>query len=343
MIQHNLFDQDKRQAGISGVNCEASTISIAIVSYNSRELLRDCLASIEPERWQQVTVVDNASSDGSEDMVRQDFPWVQFIISRKNNGYGAGANLAIASCSSKYVLLLNCDTVLQPGALEALSNYLDQHAHAAIAGPHLMNPDGTSQVSCFQFPTPLQILLKETSLSRFLWRYSKPCSTDLLDESHPVVQAVPWVLGAALAIRRLAFDSVGGFDESFFMYFEEVDLCYRLSTAGWQTHFVPTARVTHLGRGSTQQHRAAMAVQFYKSLFHFYRRHYSGSQRFQLRYVLTYLMLRNIVRDSFRLSRAKNPFTNRDADNLLVWRSVLFNVWSANGWLNHESVLGDGS
>jgi GT2 family glycosyltransferase len=302
-------------------------ISVVIVSYNSRELLRACLTSVEVEQCGEVTVVDNSSSDGSDKVVTQEFPWVRLIKSKTNSGYGAAANLAIASCSSKYVLLLNCDTLLQRGSLQALSDYLDQHPTVAIVGPSLVNLDGTHQASCFAFPTPLQTLLKETSLSKLL-------SNDWLNSSPRFAQSVPWVLGAALTIRRQAFESVGGFDPSFFMYYEEVDLCYRLNKSGWQTHFTPSATVTHIGGASTKQQRTVMARQLYKSLCHFYRQHYSRTQRFQLKFILTYLMFRNMAKDSFRLAR--RTFRRRahdQADDLLVWRSVLSNVWSTNGWL----------
>lgn len=302
-------------------------ISVVVVSYNSRKLLRSCLASIEAEQPAQVIVVDNASSDGSGEMVAQDLPWVKLIQSKRNNGYGGAANLAIASCSSKYVLLLNCDTLLQPGSLKALRIYLDQHPRVAIAGPSLVNPDGTRQTSCFPFPTPQQLLLRETSLYK-IW------PDGLSSNSLRIAQAVPWVLGAALAIRRQAFESVGGFDPTFFMYYEEVDLCYRLSKSGWQAHFTPAAIVTHVGGASTKQQQTAMAIQLYKSLCHFYQQHYSRMQRFQLKVVLTYLMWRNIIKEIFRVAgRSFRRQADSQSNDLLAWRSVLSNVWSKNGWL----------
>jgi N-acetylglucosaminyl-diphospho-decaprenol L-rhamnosyltransferase len=320
----SIIDTEKRGEPAISQSTERADLpmSVVVVSYNSRELLSACLASIELEQSGQVIVVDNASSDGSAEIVAQDFPWVSLIKSKKNDGYGAAANLAITSCSSKYVLLLNCDTLLQPGTLQALTDYLDQHPQVAIVGPVLVNPDGTRQASCFSFPTPVQTLLKETSLSK-IW------SDELSKVSPGSAQDVPWVLGAALAIRRLAFESVGGFDPSFFMYYEEVDLCYRLNKSGWQTHFTPSATVTHIGGASTKQQRTSMARQLYKSLCHFYKKHYSHTQSFQLKLVLTYLMFRNIVKDIFKLARK----TRYAADDLLVWRSVLSSVWSTNGWL----------
>jgi GT2 family glycosyltransferase len=262
-------------------------------------------------------------------MVMQDFPSVQLIRSA-NAGYGAAANLAIASCSSKYILLLNCDTTLHAGALEALCDHLDQHPQAAVVGPKLVNPDGTHQPSCFAFPTPLQTLLRETSLSQY-------GINGLSNALSNFAQAVPWVLGAALAIRRSAFDSVGGFDRSFFMYFEEVDLCYRLDRSGWQTHFAPEATVTHLGGGSTRQQRPAMVLELYKSLCHFYQLHYSQLQSFQLKLVLTYLMVRNMIKET--LKRVQSLYHHQDSpatEDLLVWRTILYSIWSKDGWLRRS-------
>lgn len=317
---------EREQAIRSEAELPATVMDVAIVSYNSRELLCHCLASIKPEPWQQVIVVDNLSSDGSAETVRREFPWVNLMVSKTNNGYGAAANLAIANCSAKYVLLLNADTVLQPGTLQVLRDYLDRHSQVAVVGPRLVNPDGTPQASTHPFPTPLQSLMLETKLTRVVERFPKSASIQ-------VAQAVPWILGAALAFRRDAFEAVGGFDESFFMYYEEVDLCYRLHQAGWETHIVPQAVVVHVGGASTKHHRAAMLQQLYKSLCHFYQRHYSSGQKLQLRFTLTYLMLRNILKDSFRAYRSTTRV--EAVDNLSVWRSVLASVWSKNGWLKN--------
>jgi GT2 family glycosyltransferase len=306
---------------------EVLPLDVVIVSYNSRNLLRDCLASLESEPFNQVIVVDNVSSDGSVGMVAQDFPWVRLIQNKKNDGYGAAANLAIASCSENYILLLNCDTLLQPGTLQVLSNYLDQHQQVAIVGPALLNFDETRQASWYPFPAPLQVLRRETSLSKI--------GRDHL-ANHPTdsPRAVPWVLGAALTIRRSAFESVGGFDEAFFMYYEEVDLCYRLKRSGWEIHFAPAAAVYHVGGASTRQQQTTMTIQLYKSLCRFYQQHYSGTQKNELRLVLSYLMLRNIILEI--LAGAQKTSSNghpHPSNNLQVWRLVLSNMWARNGWL----------
>lgn len=321
------LDDETKQAVSPAAKRMTTPVSVVIVSYNSRELLEACLASIEPEQYDRVIVIDNASTDGSAQLIRENFPWVTLIASDKNHGYGGAANLAVASCSSKYVLLLNCDTLLQPGSLQALSEYLDLHPQAAIVGPALVGPDGTRQASCYSFPTPLQVLLRETSLSK-AWPYAQS------NDPPRFARAVPWVLGAALTIRKQAFESVGGFDRSFFMYYEEVDLCYRLKRSGWQTHFLPSATVTHIGGASTKQQRTAMTMQLYKSLCLFYRQHYSRMQSIQLKFVLTYLMLRNILKEALKISQKTNSYDARHpVDDLQVWRLILSNVWSKKGWL----------
>jgi GT2 family glycosyltransferase len=332
VLQDRFSDSDNEQAMILGLNRVNTPISVIIVSYNSRQYLYDCLASIEREPCEQVTVVDNLSSDGSVEMVKQHFPWVRLILSKKNDGYGAAANLAIAQCPTEYILLLNPDTVLQRGVLQALSDHLDRYPQAAVVGPQLVNPNETCQVSCFEFPAPLETLKKETNLSHPVWRSSKHHSAEFLDAPMQMTQTVPWVLGAAMAIRRTAFNAVGGFDESFFMYYEEVDLCYRLERAGWKIQYAPGTVIMHVGGASTNRQRAAMLQQLYKSLCHFYQQHYSGSQKIQLRLILTYLMLRNIIKDTVRSYRL--PVNNIEAvENLSVWRSILASVWSSNGWL----------
>src|SRR5262249_32929400 len=156
---------------------------------------------------------------------------------KRNLGYGAAANQAVASCTAEYVLLLNSDTLLSSGALKALGDYLDLHPRAAIVGPRLVNSDGTLQASCYPFAGTLEWFLDNDACVQLI-RYVPVLRNHCLRTwSHTYARAVPCVKGAALAIRREAFDAVGGFDESFFMYFEEMDLCHRLEAIGWQVHF----------------------------------------------------------------------------------------------------------
>ncbi len=299
-------------------------MDIAIVNHNTCEELRACLATIDPRWVTQVLVVDNASTDDSVAMVRRDYPWVALQLNQTNPGYGAAGNQAIAACRGKYVLLLNSDTRLFPRTLPALNAYLDQHPRAAIVGPRLLNPDRSLQPSCYSFPTPFQVFLEESTLIRLIRMIPGLRNGFQRTRSQTHNRAVPWVLGAALAIRRKPFEAIGGFDESFFLYAEEIDLCYRLRAAGWETHFTPEAAIIHVGGASTRQRRAEMALQFFRSLTHFYRCHYSDFQLTQLIWVMKSIALARWLRDAARLHWT---FDGRRcaaiADDLLAWRRIL--------------------
>jgi N-acetylglucosaminyl-diphospho-decaprenol L-rhamnosyltransferase len=284
------------------------TIAVAIVNWNTRELLRTCLRGVLAEEPAKVVVADNGSQDGSVEMVRQDFPSVTLIVSPENPGYGAASNRAISHCEAEYVLLLNSDTELRPGALRTLRGYLEGHERVGVVGPRLLNPDGTLQESCFPFPRPLLPLMKRRS-GGF---------------SHDRPGPVPWVVGAALAIRRTAFQSVGGFDESYHMYFEEVDLCYRLRKAGWETHFVPDAGVVHVIGASTQQRRAETLLRTRLSSLEFFRRHHRGiplAVGLTMEYGIT---LGRLLRDSARYCFARSAGRrDRLKEDLAVWWTLL--------------------
>ncbi|HEX2190634.1 MAG TPA: glycosyltransferase family 2 protein, partial [Longimicrobiaceae bacterium] len=208
-----------------------SPSAVVVVNHNTRELLRACLASL-PSGVPAV-VVDNASTDGSAEMVRASFPHAVLLADGTNPGYGAAANRGVRACAAEHVLVLNSDTRLEPGALEALGAHLDRHPRAAVAGPALLNPDGSPQASCFPFPGTLGWLLENDPVAPLAVRIPGLRGRLLCASPPRRAAAVPWVLGAALAVRRSAFEEVGGFDEAYFMYFEEVDLCRRLASAGW--------------------------------------------------------------------------------------------------------------
>ncbi len=301
-----------------------STMAVAIVNYNTREHLRACLTTVVRNRPAEVVVVDNASSDGSADMVRAEFPEVRLIASGTNPGYGGGANRAIAACRAPYVLLLNSDTRLEDGALEVLSAYLDQHPEAAVVGPRLAYPDGTLQQSCFPFPTPLDTFLHLSHLGPLLARLFGLREIYLRTWSHRRARAVPWVLGAALALRREPFENVGGFDESFFMYSEEVALCYVLHKRGWQTHFAPVTTVTHVRGASTSNQHVEMEIRKTRSTWHFYRRHYPPRRIWQLKLVLAPALLLKIARDTLR--PGFDP--RRRAEQLRMWCGILADLWA---------------
>jgi N-acetylglucosaminyl-diphospho-decaprenol L-rhamnosyltransferase len=306
-------------------------VDVVIVNFNARDHLRACLASVEREAPNKPVVVDTSSTDGSAEMVAAEYGWARLVRCR-NRGYGAAANRGVTETSADYVLLLNSDTVLASGSLRALSDYLDAHADAGLAGPRLINPDGSLQPSCYEFLTPLKALVAMTLLNQWMGHVPGLREHYLPTSSHDRARLVPWLKGAALAIRREAFEAIGGFDESYFMYFEELDLSYRLQAAGWEVHFTPTATVVHAGGASTGLQRAAMTVQLFASLRRFYEHHYSTARIIELRFLLAAIMAARLIRDGIRLRRTSNT-VHRSAleEDISAWRQTLrlsFASWS---------------
>lgn len=251
--------------------------AVVVVSYNTREDLRACLRSVAAARPGEVVVADNGSTDGSRAMVREQFPAVTLLCLDENPGYGGAANRAIAATSTPYVFLLNSDTLIAPDALAALGAYLDARPGVAIAGPRLRNPDGSLQPSCYPFPGSLRWAFDNDDVGRVLGRIPALREFSLRTWAHSRSRCVPWVKGAALAIRRSAFEDIGGFDTSFFMYHEETDLCYRLAEAGWEVHFAPVTDVAHTGGTSAAQWQREMDAALVESAVHFHRKHYDGA------------------------------------------------------------------
>jgi GT2 family glycosyltransferase len=301
-----------------------SAIATAIVSYGTREELRACLSALASEPRHDVIVVDNASPDGSAAMVRAEFPWVQLLENDENRGYGAAANQGFAASAADYLVLLNADVVPQPGALANLVQYLDDHPRAAIAAPRLLNPDGTAQPSCYPFLTPGHVLVVMSGLNSLLSRLFPRAHRHLGTSPQASTGRVSWVKGAALAIRASAFDEVAGFDESFFLYGEEHDLCYRLAQAGWETHFTTGAAMIHVEGASSRGRETVVSEYVFGSLVHFYGKHFSRGRLLRLRLVLAALMAARIIRDTLLLWGARDARKRSELrGSLLVWRRVL--------------------
>jgi GT2 family glycosyltransferase len=298
--------------------------AVTVVNYNTRQHLRACLESVFATSPGEVVVVDNGSTDGSIEMVRDEFPSVDVHVDWSNRGYGAAANLGIASCTAPYILLLNSDTVLERGALDAVGDYLDRNPQVGILGPRLRSRDGSLQRSCFPFPTPLLPFIGQRPLVRLLTRIPIVRDHHVTAWRHDAPRQVPWVVGAALAIRRAAFDEVGGFDESFHMYSEETDLCYRLGAAGWETHFAPVTDVTHAGSASTSQYRQAMLQELFLSSIRFYERHFTGRRLTVATAVTRLTIVARLWRDTAlqRLTRSANR-RGIYTENVTVWRRLL--------------------
>jgi N-acetylglucosaminyl-diphospho-decaprenol L-rhamnosyltransferase len=264
---------------------QEAVLSIVIVNWNTRDLLAQCLISIErhpPRGACEVWVVDNASADGSPSVVRERFPWVHLIENRENVGFAAANNQAIRRSEGRYILLLNSDTEVRPGALPALAAFMDGHPRAGAAGARLLNADGTLQPSCHPMLTPGREFWRLLFLERLWPRATYPMHRWDLETPRPVEV----IKGACLLLRREALDEVGLLDEGYFMYTEEVDLCYRLVQAGWQLWWVPRAEVIHREAQSSRQAAERMYLQLYRSKVQFYRKFGGRRQAEQFKWLL---------------------------------------------------------
>jgi GT2 family glycosyltransferase len=243
-------------------------VAAVVVSYNVRELLVACVTSLVAARaigeLGDVVVVDNGSTDCSATTIRRRFPGVR-VIDAPNLGYGAGANIGMAATRSRYVLVLNADTVVPPGTVNVLAAYLDAHQETAVVGPLLRYPDGTVQPSRRRFPKRLTALFESTIVEE--WWPGNRWVRDyrMLDQPIAAVGApeeVDWVVGAALLVRRAALDRLGGFDESFRMYAEEVEWCWRFHRHGWRVAYLPAAEVLHHEGASSARDLTARQLEF---------------------------------------------------------------------------------
>ncbi len=250
-------------------------LSVLIVNWNVRELLRECLRSIERGRGDlevEVIVVDSASSDGSAAMVAAEFPWVTLLPQGENVGFPRGNNIALAHARGDYLLLLNPDTVVLGDALPALVAYLQAHPDVGVVGPQLLNPDGSVQSSRRRFPTLATGFLESTWLEGLapgvLRRYY---ALDLPDDAPADVD---WLTGACLMAPRAVYARVGGLDEGYFMYSEELDWCRRMVAAGWRVVYYPAARVVHHVGKSSEQAVTARHINFQRAKLRYFRKYH---------------------------------------------------------------------
>lgn len=296
------------------------TLAVAIVSWNVKKLLDDCLLSLREELGRtavraDVWMVDNASADGSAEMVRERHPWVHLEASPENLGFVRGNNLILERLQQQgwpdFVWLLNPDTSIQPGALSTLLHFFGEHPRAGLVGPQLLNPDGSLQTSAFRFPGLLQPLFDLGRLpqrfyyTRFNGRYPESdASGRPFRIDHP--------LGAAMMARGETIAQVGALDEQFFMYCEEIDWAWRMRKAGWEAWLVPAAKVVHYGGASTNQARPVTTAYLWESRAKLYRKH---------RGPLTRALVSAVVRRTF-LQKAANAPNNE-------WRAIYAKIVAA--------------
>ena len=299
-------------------------LAVAVVSYDTRALLEACLRSVREARPAELVVVDNGSTDGSIEAVRQGFPEARLLVNEVNRGYGAAANQAIAQTTAAAVLLLNSDTEIAPDALTALGRYLAEHPVAGVVGPRLADADGGLQRSTFSYPSAADMLMGDTGLHALVARLPGVRERFLRTWAHDAARPVPWVTGAALAIRRSAFDAAGGFDERYFMYYEEVDLCRRLAGLGFETHYAPVTTVRHVRSASTGPHAAVMRREWLVSYRRYLARHDSARSRAAQLGLLRAFVRARAARERVRLALARDPRRRRrHAVAVAGWRALL--------------------
>ena len=310
-------------------------LSVVIVSWNVRDLLRRCIQSMVTEAelssdgsayriggWTvEILVVDNASVDGSSEMVRDEFPPVHLVVNDENRGFTAANNQGLARSRGRYLLLLNPDTEIVGDALTTMLRYAEANSEVGALGARLLNPDGSIQSSRRRFPTFATALVESTVVqewwqdNRILRRYY------MADTPDDAIQRVDWVVGACLLVRRQAFEQVGGLDEGFFMYSEELDWCWRIKAAGWEIVYLPTASIIHHEGKSSEQVVAARHVYFQSSKVRYFRKHHGAFQAEALRWFLLLTYAYQVGREALKwLIGHKRPLR---AERMRAYRQVL--------------------
>lgn len=254
-------------------------LTTVIVNWNTRDYLRDCLKSIFAKKYpfsHQVVVIDNASSDDSARMVQREFSQVRLMAQKENLGFAKANNLVIRRTDSRYILLLNPDTLVLKDAIEQLINFADEHREVAVVGPQLLNEDGSHQISTGNVPlTIVTPLVSAISPLIDVYKWQKRLSPLWYRWQHlSQPQEVNYIGGACMLIRRSVLPKVGLLDENFFMFNEELDWCERFHQAGCKIYYLPQARVIHFSGRSIAQSKKQMNKEFLKSTAYFFRKHF---------------------------------------------------------------------
>ena len=252
-------------------------VSIIIVNWNTKELLRNCISSIYDNAGSfnfEIIVVDNASSDGSVDMISSEFPQAELIRNIENRGFAAANNQGMLTSKGRYVLLLNSDTVILHDCIDKAVAFADSQKQASVVGCRVLNPDKTLQPTCFMFPSIPNMLLSSTYLYK-LFPHNRFFGREQMTWwNRDDVRQVDVVTGCFMLVRREAIEQVGVMDERFFMYGEETDWCYRFKQAGWKVMFTPDCEIIHLGGQSTRNLRAETLIQLRVGILKFINKHH---------------------------------------------------------------------
>jgi len=277
-------------------------LSIAIINWNTKSLLKECLKSVYLNVNKisfEILVVDNGSGDGSQEMVRKEFPQVRLIENKDNQGFARASNLALRKSKGKYGLLLNPDTIVEKGVLKTMVNFMKMNARVGICGCRLLNEDGSLQPSGGNFPDLFTAFLQMTKLN-YLYpgnRFSRRFMGAGLAAGK--AGEVDWVTGACLLMRRQAMEAVGLLDERFFMYCEDLDWCRRMKDAGWKVYYLPEAQVVHYRSRSYNENSLRIFLEGYKSWFIYLKKHFPKAKMGMFKLlVLTVELMKSILHPS---------------------------------------------
>ena len=301
-------------------------ISFIIVNWNTRDILIDCLNSIYKtvtDIDQEIYVVDNNSTDGSQEAVKNGFPDVKLIENSTNTGFAHANNQALSVMQGRFAVLLNSDAVLQEDAIENLLNFMDNTPGAGIAGVQLLNEDGSRQNSIDNFPS-LETEILNKSILRFFFPDKYPGKGRIY---HNPIE-VDSVIGACMMVRKEAIDEAGFLDEDYFIFLEETDWCFRMYKKGWKVYHVPDSRVFHLSGHSKKKTPGESQIEYYKSLYKFFRKNKNPVSCLTLRILKPCKLLINLFLNI--LGNLITLFQNETLrnrllkyHNLLMWHLLL--------------------
>jgi GT2 family glycosyltransferase len=289
-------------------------LSVVIVNWNTREFLSRCLRSVYDSTLDldfEVIVVDNGSTDGSQEMVRQEFPGVSLILNTENKGFAKANNQAIRRSRGRHVLLLNSDAFVRENTIEHTVAFMDGHPEAGVAGCKLLFEDGRLQPSCYAFPTLFTEFFIAVGLDRLFPRSRLFGMYGMTYWDFGDIREVDVIMGAFMLVRAIAIDEVGLMDERFFMYSEEADWCYRFRDKGWKVYFYPHVEAVHLGGGSTRRVRAEMLIRLYGSRIEFFRKHHGKLSARLLKLVIGLNCLLRIGPGAWYYLRSDDPQIRR--------------------------------
>jgi GT2 family glycosyltransferase len=273
-------------------------LSIIVVNWNTRDLTARCLSAVDATVKKiayETIVVDNNSSDGSQDMVRTQFPNVKLIANMDNGGFAKANNQGIQISQGRYVLLLNSDAFVLENTLDTMVTFMDSHPEAGMAGCKLLYENGSLQASCATFPTLATEFYIAVGLDK-LFPKSKIFGKYLMtDWDYSTMREVDVIMGAFMMVRKTGIDQVGVMDESFFMYSEEVDWCYRFKAAGWKILFTPEVECIHIWGGSSRAVKVETLIRLYRARVQFFRKHYGRLTAFLYKIILIFNSLVRVV------------------------------------------------